>query len=459
MSLLRTLNIGANGMTSASLGTSITGQNITNAATPGYSRQTVEQRARPIHYGGGVEGREAVRVADKFVDKRLTSATSLEGEATARAKTVADLDGIFAEDEGGIGASLDAFEGAVSDLAANPSDMTTRTAFLAAADQLTLSFRQASDTLTNARADANGRIVSEVDELNGKLDQIGSLNAQILEGSSAGQDVSTLLDNRDQIVRDIAEKVPVTVIEDRGSTVSLLLGGSRNLVAPNGDVSHLTTTVDSNGDRQVARETSSGPEDVTSLLTTGSLAGYINGRDGAIADARNSLDQLAFDISSAYNTAHSAGFGLDGSTGNNLFEPQAAVAGAASAMAVSSDVAGQPAKIAAGTATGVNGDNRNALAMRDLADASIALGGTASANGALAQIVGAAGSAVQSANNRADHATATRDQAQALRDSVSGVSSDEEMVNLMRYQRAFQASLRVIETADMMLGELLNMKR
>lgn len=446
-------------MTSASLGTSITGQNITNAATPGYSRQTVEQRARPIHYGGGVEGREAVRVADKFVDKRLTSATSLEGEATARAKTVADLDGIFAEDEGGIGASLDAFEGAVSDLAANPSDMTTRTAFLAAADQLTLSFRQASDTLTNARADANGRIVSEVDELNGKLDQIGSLNAQILEGSSAGQDVSTLLDNRDQIVRDIAEKVPVTVIEDRGSTVSLLLGGSRNLVAPNGDVSHLTTTVDSNGDRQVARETSSGPEDVTSLLTTGSLAGYINGRDGAIADARNSLDQLAFDISSAYNTAHSAGFGLDGSTGNNLFEPQAAVAGAASAMAVSSDVAGQPAKIAAGTATGVNGDNRNALAMRDLADASIALGGTASANGALAQIVGAAGSAVQSANNRADHATATRDQAQALRDSVSGVSSDEEMVNLMRYQRAFQASLRVIETADMMLGELLNMKR
>jgi flagellar hook-associated protein 1 FlgK len=129
-------------------------------------------------------------------------------------------------------------------------------------------------------------------------------------------------------------------------------------------------------------------------------------------------------------------------------------------MAVSADVAGQPDFLAgAQDAANLPSDNRNALAMLHVRDQRVALGGTATALQSFNAMVADAGTAAQSANAQATQATSVMEQIESLRESVSGVNTDEEMIALMKFQRAYQAGLRVIETADAMLGELLNMAR
>ena len=135
--------------------------------------------------------------------------------------------------------------------------------------------------------------------------------------------------------------------------------------------------------------------------------------------------------------------------------------GAAAAFAVSTDIAGDPDRLAAATdPTLAAGDNRNALSLAGLAeDQSVALGGTATFQGALSSMIGDAGQSVRSAGLDASFAADFSNQLQALRDSVSGVSIDEEMISLAKYQRGYSASLRVVQTADQMLQELVNLKR
>lgn len=458
MSLNSVLNIGQNGLIAASLGTAVSSQNVTNANTPGYSRQRVQQKPWPIHYGGGLQVTTPTRVRDAYVEKRLLSATSLDGEGRARSESLQTLDQLFEDSVGSLGDALGNFESAISDVANMPDSVAARQVLLSRMDQLANSFNRAAGDLNAAQADANQRIGLAVDEINQKLEAIGELGRDIVTAGSNGHDVATLSDQRDQLVREVAEYLPVTVVDQPHGAITLLLNGSVSLVPVDGPVAKLVTGVDADGNATVLKANTGTPHDVTSLISSGKIRGYIDARDGAIKDAQTALDQLAKDVTDGYNTVHAAGFALDGSTGLNLFEP-AALAGHAENFAVASGVAGQPDKIAAATATGLPGDNRNALAMLDLATSKIASGGTQSASGAYASIIASVGTAVQSADVNASHAEATLTQAQAVRDSVSGVSSDEEMVNLMKYQRAYQASLRVVETADAMLAELLSMRR
>ncbi|MDD9946747.1 MAG: flagellar hook-associated protein FlgK [Myxococcales bacterium] len=461
MSINRILNIGHSGMVAASLGTAATSHNITNSSTEGYSRQRVAQKPRPIHHGGGLAISSPTRVQDSFVDRRLLSAISLEGEASARSDSLRSLDSMFADIGGAVGDALDNFESAIADLSNDPDSDAARQLVLTRTTQLAQSFNQASADLDAAQDDANGRIRLALGQLNEKLQTIGDLGRDIVSGSTIGEDVSTLMDQRDQLVREVAEYLPVTVLDQPHGAVSVLLAGSRSLVPVDGPVPQLLHDVDANGNTTILRQGSGAPEDITSLITSGKIAGYLSARDGAIADAQADLDQLAYDIATQYNAVHAAGQGRDGAS-RNLFEVLPAVVpptGSAEALAISADVVGNPDGIAAALDGTLPSDNRNALALLDLAQTDIASGGTASASEAFSAMLADVGISIQSANTKADNATVIREQAQAMRDAISGVSTDEEMVALMQFQRAYQASLRVVETADAMLNELLNMRR
>ena len=158
----------------------------------------------------------------------------------------------------------------------------------------------------------------------------------------------------------MADELPVKAIEQPDGTVSLLLAGSLSLVGPDGTVTQLQASTDATtGNVTVERLTAGALEDVTGLLSSGRLGGLIEARDGLVATTTGQLDQLAFDLATAYNNVHQAGFGLDGGTGRNLFEPPAAVADAARSLALSADVAGAPNQLAAAQdVLGLPGDNR-----------------------------------------------------------------------------------------------------
>lgn len=462
MNLSSFLSIGASGLAAAAHGQNVTAQNISNAATEGYTRRVANLEPVPLPAGGGVRASGSTRVQDQYLERRGLGARAGDGEASARVETLSVLDSAFNDDAGSVGAALDAFDSAISDFSANPNLSANRQALLSKAEDLSRAFSTAANDLGSARTDANTRIQDSVRQVNSRLDQIGELGTEIVAARIHGNESGDLEDRRDQLIREVGTHIPVNVIQAANGAITLQLGGTRTLVGEDSSVHHLLAGAEpTSGDVRIYRSTAGQTEDITDLITTGSIGGTIEARDGALATARTQLDQLASDVATAYNTQHALGFGLDGLGSRNLFAvPPATVTGAASSFAVSTDVAGQPNFLAgAQDPLTLPSDNRNALALLHLRDQNTALGGTATAQQSYRALVADAGTAGQSASNRATQASAVLSQIDGLRASVSGVNSDEEMISLMKFQRAYQASLRVIETADMMLDELMNMRR
>lgn len=454
MSISGIYNAGVKGLAAAQLASQVAANNVSNAATVGYTRRSAN--IQPDHALSNNLG--ARRVVEPFIERRMLNAQAGSGEASAERVALTVLDQVFAEGDGSVASALDAFQVAMQNLASRPEDVATRQQVLANAGALSTAFDNASAQLQTARADANSRVIEGVGQVNQRLHQIARLGLEIQHSEVTGIEASDLRDQRGLLIKEVAERVPVTVIDAGNGQTSLLLGGSQQLVSADGQVNELSTSVGVNGDIRIEKVAAGARTDVTQLASSGSVGGALKARQGALVEAERRLDQLAYDVAQGYNEAHQAGYGLDGVSGRNLFEPLTEVGGAAEAFALSADVAGEPSRIgAASDPSMLPSDNRNALALSALSAAPIALGGM-TVTEALASLVGFAGSAVQNASQAESFATGALEQVQTLHDNVSGVSTDEEMVSMMKYQRAYEASLKVIQVADQMLSDLLNIR-
>ncbi|MBI4715532.1 MAG: hypothetical protein HY760_06320, partial [Nitrospirae bacterium] len=200
---------------------------------------------------------------------------------------------------------------------------------------------------------------------------------------------------------------------------------------------------------------SSSSTDISSRIQGGSLEGLIAMRDVQIPDTQDQLDQLASRFVTEINAQHQAGYGLDGTTGNSLFTPLAGVSNAASLMTVSLTDFTKVA--AASTVEGLPGDNTNALALVELQNQLTMNGGSSTFHNYYNDIVQGIGSTLQQTERDYDAQEFTLQQMDAMRESTSGVSIDEEMANLMKFQRAFEASAKLITLADEMLQTVIEM--
>jgi flagellar hook-associated protein 1 FlgK len=223
------------------------------------------------------------------------------------------------------------------------------------------------------------------------------------------------------------------------------------------DVSSRQISVDlaPGGDLRIMSQTAGGSgTDVTRYLTGGKLAGIKEARDTDLKEVASRLDDLAYGIATSVNAQHAAGYGLDGVNGRNLFSTTATAAGAARALSVSSDVANNPDAIAAaGSPTTLPGGSDNAVLLSRLAVAPAV--GSRTVAQAYGDLVGDVGSRKAAAADNVTLRSAVTDQVTAQRESASGVSLDEEMVALNKYQRAYEASTKVITTIDQLLQELM----
>lgn len=461
MSVMSLLNVGANGMAAGTFGANVASHGASNVATEGYTRRVATQvPLGPAPAGGnGAQATGMKRSIDPFVEKRLLGVRTSAGEAAARADALVTLDDIFADS--GIGTQLDELEAAVADVAARPGEIAARTVALSAADSLARSLADAGSRVAEARSDANGRIRAEVGTINQRITQIAQLGQEIARSEVDGREASDLRDRRDQLVRDVATQIPVTAVQQSDGQISLIFNGRTELVSRDGKAHLLTASPDpATGDTRITAIEAGATVDITRYAQGGTVGGLVAARDGAITTAAKRIDQLAFDIATAYNAAHGAGTDLDGGTGTPLFDVSATAAGAAQSIKLSASIAGQPRKIAAAQdAVSLPGDNRNALALRALATTRFASAGTRTANEAFADAGAEIGTAVMTATSDRAHTDDAKVQVESLRASISGVSLDEEMMNLTRYQRAYQASLEVVRVADEMLGSLLALRR
>lgn len=450
------LGIARDAMVAQSFGLSVTGQNVSNVNTPGYVRREamLETLGVPGASAGGVRARGTMRNADELVERRWYQANAFANASRQQDTALAQVEAMLNDSAGaGLRSDIQALFTSFSALSASPNDTAARAVVLSKADTLARRFNQTATGLSDLREDLAGRAKSMADQVNGLTARIASLNRDIITAESGGDVAADLRDQQGELVRELSEIVEVNVLSNSDGMIVLSAGVA--LVDGKNHAS-LNVEVTASGSMEIQAVRPSGAAvDMTGKLDGGALAGVLHARDVDIVSVIESLDTLAFDLASAVNGQHSVGVGLDGVGGRDLFSVTAPP-GTAYAISLDVAVAGNPDAVAAadGVAS-LPGGSDNAVLLAKLGDALVAQGGTRTLVEAYGDIVGRVASTRAAATREADVRGAMQEQIHALRDSVSGVSLDEEMVSLTRYQRAYEAATKLVSTVDELLGELI----
>jgi flagellar hook-associated protein 1 len=445
-----------------------TSQNIANAQTPGYSRQRIDLRAgtpQMLPYGSvgtGVVIHDIPRVRDAMLDMTFRSQSADASGSGRRSELLSQIEGLYAEPSPrDLAASLDAFWGSWSDLAAQPTNDAARMSVRQAGEQLAAQLNRLSGGLDRIAGDASLRVRQDVAQLNTYASNVAALNQQIVAAESSGKTAADLRDARDLALDAIASLASVQVIERANGSVAVVAGDATIVdgsaaatleVATTGGVYGLRTT----------RGTSVDP-------AGGVIGAAITVLNDDVPAARAELDAIARALVTEVNAAHEGGVNPQGVTGVAFFDDQGDIATVTARMlSLSAAVRADHRAIAAGAGvtdpnTGMDvyaaGTNDVALALAGLRDTpSAGLGGVAIGSYYASAAV-RIGSDVRAAADNAAINETLASQADLRRLSVSGVSIDEELVKLIQFQNAYSAAARVITAADEMFETVLGMMR
>ena len=463
MSINRLVDIGKSALFTAQQAITVAGHNIANVNTPGFSRQQVTlsenrpENGSPGQIGTGVHAESIRRSFDAFVEEQLLASRERLGEFTASNSALARLEPLFGDANNlGIGAGLNEFFGALQDVATNPNDLSARTVFLSKATALAGRFNQAATDLTTAQGFLDRQVGQTVTDVNRLTSQIANLNAKIAGAESSGQQANDLRDERGVALANLGELIEISSIEDATGQLTVFAGRGHVLVDKEQTYQLVgVPDLSNNGLLDVRYDAGAGPTtSLASVIQSGRLKGLLGVRDQTIPSLRASLDTLASEIVTQVNQQHRLGFGLDGSTTQDFFAPTGTTA---STIAVSLTNVRQIA--ASSTAAGVPGNSANALALAGLKNTDFVSLGTVSFQEYYSTIAGNFGSIAQGVDGNLRAQKVLHDQLTAQRASISGVSMDEELANLLQYQRSFEAASRMIVIADEMFQTILSIKR
>jgi flagellar hook-associated protein 1 len=475
LGLFGVLNMGTRALQTQQAGVEVAGQNLANVGNSAYARQRLAVQTSPTinsslgPQGTGVEGTAIVQIRNSILDGQIQSEISVRGSLDAQqlalqyaqANLGTQIDSLSSGAEGttaaqGVGGahsladSLTTLFNSFQSLSANPTSMAERQTLLMNADALASQFNQIDTRLHNLNASLDQSITSDVDSANSLLGDIAKLNGQIIktEGQT-GAVANDLRDLRQQKIESLAELVKIDLATNTNGAVDVSIDGVA-MVTGNQVVETLQT-YDAGGGMLLVRAAGS----ATPLtLTGGSIQGTLDARDGAMVDLRDSLNKLAAQLISEVNAVHAGGFALDGSTGANFF-----TGSNAADIAVNTALTNDPSLVQAAGVAGATGDNQVALALAQLGTKKLAALNGQTLNQGYSQAVAALGQALSTVNTQLSDQQVVENMLLQQRDSISGVSLDEEMTDLTKFQKAYAASAKLITVVDDMLDSILNMKR
>jgi flagellar hook-associated protein 1 FlgK len=291
-----------------------------------------------------------------------------------------------------------------------------------------------------------------VSDINRLSQQIADLNEKIISSEAGSFSANDYRDQRELVLKQLSELIDFSSFEDSSGAVSMLVSGGQPLVT--GVLFwQLSTETNVAGLQDVVWIDDAGnTTNITADISGGKLKGYLEVRDGVIDDYINRLDTLAQTLMTDVNTAHQSGFALDGSGGEVFF-----IGTGARDMEVNPNIVGDLDLVAAASdALTVPGDNRKAFQIASL-QYQLGMGGTQSYNDYYSAIIRDAGNEVLKSEAAYNHQSDMMAQLENQRESVSGVSLDEEMINLLKFQNAYAAAAKLITTADEMMQTILQM--
>ncbi len=471
------LNIGYKSLAAQQRALDVTSHNIANANTEGYTRQDVIMEATPAdkvlagYVGTGVAITDFRRVKDEFIDIQMRTENKALGEWETRDNIISKLEVIFNEpSESSLRSVLEQYWGAWQTLAKNPESTSARTNVLQRGVSLADTFNHLDTQFVDLQVDINKGIGLKVEEVNTQARQIRDLNLQIMKAEASGQRANDLRDNRDLILEKLSKNIAIDVVEDEFGAVNVTVGGkilvSRAVLGEirfhNNDPLHPQTA-----QLEWYEPTSDTPQGSVQL-NGGILKGYFEMRDEGIPNYLEKVSTLARTIADEVNDLHRAGYALDGSTGRDFFTVTDSTTGlSAKNIQVNPEIVADINRIAA--AAGIEdpdnptgppliyeGDNTNANAIAQLKNKLSLNGGTASFDDYYMAMIGQLGVEGQESSQLVENRTYLMEQLVNQRAAVSGVSLDEEMTNMIKYQHAYSAAARVITAMDEMLEIIVN---
>lgn len=464
MTVFDHLAIGRTAMRAFRIGMNVSGYNVANAATEGFSRRRVELGAMPTIeirngiIGMGVDVSGVHRVRDPFLDFAARREGARLGADSARQEILSAIEPALGEAEKtALSNSLTAFFDAFESLSTQPDNVASRANVLASAEALANSFHTTRRQFDESRRAADVRINEKIDRVNEILDHLQSMNVDMIAQEAGGAEASDLRDQRDQLLDELSGLIGVRTVEQENGQVSVFLEGTGDTLLATVSVRHLEKTVDATGLTHVVVNRGGELTDISATLRSGELGGYLKSRDEDVIGYRDMLDTLAASVITEVNAIHTTGFDLDGQAGLALFIPDPPGTDAAGSIAVNTAVSADVRRIAASSVAGASGNNEIANRLAKLRDTVLAGLGGRSLGEYGADIVAEVGRDVDTANVARDAGQAVVDSIESRRSQMSGVSLDEEAADLVRWQQSFQAAARFLQTANQVISDTLDM--
>ena len=458
------LRMGLSSLRAQSRAIETVGRNMANVNNPTYSRQRVIfGDVSPTGSASvGVDVIEVQQVRDVLLDRQLvrekSGAAALEAETAAyergeaaMGETISNVrDPNLAATTGGnsLTNAMAGFFGAARQLSVDPTNSTQKQMFVQTAKTMTERFQFSNDRLAEVQADLTNQVSNDVDKANGLLTTIKELNLMIAtQESKTGTKALTLRDQRQARVEDLAQVMnfKTTTLPDAPNQIQITAtsaSGVDTVILSGG------TTLETLAFAGAALRVVSSNTALT--LTGGSTKGHLTARDGALQTLRNSLNLLAKQMVTSVNAAYNPS-----GTGQNFFDPAGTNA---SSIQLASGLTGL--NVRASVAGGAAGDSSVAQAISKLDIRSFSSTSGDAINGTMGESYSAAISlfSYSLSQSRMNHEnqTGVLNIVRGQRESTSGVSLDEEAAELMKFQRAYQASARVISVVDQMLDIVVN---
>ncbi len=467
------MDMGRRSMSNSQTALQTVSHNIANKSTEGYSRQRVDLKAMEptgtgdTRVGTGARTTGVSRINNQFMEKQIEKESNSLGHKDGKSATLSRVEQVFNEQlNKGLSKTMSDFFNSYRELSNNPESSAIRNLVKESAQNLSADFKKVTQSLNKIQDEADYQITVNLSEINALSKEVASLNEKIASVEIGGVTANDERDRREQIVKQMSEKMNIRYGESKDGQYSITAGNNAILVSGS---SYREMTSSPTGEREGKREGNSDifykmsdtgtAYNITKQITGGTLGGILEVRDGFCNELHKEVDQLAKGFTDEVNKAHAEGFDRYGKPAVAFFNPIIGEKGAADSVAVNERILSDVGLISSGGAPDAPGDNRVANVISSLQYQKVMGDGVSTFDDFYNNIVGRVGVSAARANSELETQKDTVKQLKNLRESVSGVSLDEETAKMIEFQKMFEASARMIRTSDEMLQTVLNLKQ
>ncbi|MDO9536611.1 MAG: flagellar hook-associated protein FlgK [Bacillota bacterium] len=479
MSTFGSFEIGRRAIHAQQKGAQVTGQNIANANTEGYSRQVVIMKAlvppaapgvvTPPGYGVAIS--DITRVKSEFYGDQLMKALTSQSYWDRMGQTLGGIEVIFQEPgETGINISLNEFFDAWQELSVNPESFAARISLREQANTLTSVVRDINNRLDELKFDVEKEVEASLKQVNSLAKEITELNKKIVYLQALGQKSNEMLDERDLRLQELSQLLDIRVLQKDNGSVEVLAGGRILLHDDRYFPLEMKVNNVTQADDTVIQEIQIFNKSGSMLsLEGGGIAGMVESYNRVFPQYQGKLNELVYNLVIEVNKIHQEGFGLDGVNDRVFFQiiDENDKGRAAFNFYVDDGILKNLNHIAAAFEDGANpldpdfeapgpGNGINALQIARLREALVMEDKNATFHDFFRGMIVDLGVEGRETQRMSLSMRTVAERMREQQESVSGVSLDDEMLNLIQYQHAYNAASRYLSVLDQMLGVLID---